>query len=513
MMKKKGILLLTIALALALAVVIGVFSANVVVGGRMYPKNTKKLDLRGQNVSAAEYETLRQKLPGCEVKWDVPLSSGVYPEETEILTLSSLTEADVEAMAYFPKLNTVEAEGCSDYLQLQQLQERYPQLAVHYSVSIGGEKYPLNTTVIAVKDLAEEDIVNLRYLPELEFIYAGACSEETLLEKLKQAYPELAVATQLTIAGRKVDMNTTELEAEGVTGEEARMLRCLPKLQTLHLTEPDMEPQQLLQLRSDLPGTKVSWEVTVNGQKLSGDVTEVEFTQLDIPLEELAQELAYLPELEKVFFNECGVDSETMAAFREEKRSEYKVVWTIHCGELLLRTDDLYYMPRKYELKTGDEAIVDLKYCEDMVCIDIGHSLSVTDCEWAAYMPNLKYLILAETGVKDLTPLSGLKNLVFLEIFLSQVNDYTPLLGCTALEDLNLCYTKGDLGVLSQMTWLKRLWIGRAHMDVWEHKAELAEKLPNCEINTDVIFSTGQGWRQNKNYFDMRDVLGMFYMK
>ena len=81
------------------------------------------------------------------------------------------------------------------------------------------------------------------------------------------------------------------------------------------------------------------------------------------------------------------------------------------------------------------------------------------------------------------------------------------------LEDLNLCYTKGDLEVLGEMTWLKRLWIGRAHIDVWNHKEELAQKLPNCEINTDVIFSTGQGWRQNKNYFDMRDVLGMFYMK
>ena len=513
MMKKKSMLLLGIAVVLVLALVLWVFSANVMVGGRMYSKNSRTLDLRGQAIRVEEYEALRQKLPGCEVQWDVPLSSGTFPEETEVLTLSALTEEDINAIGYFPKLHTVEAEGCTDYLQLQQLQQKYPQLDVHYSVVIGGERYLLNTTGIALSSLSEEDIVNLRYLPELEFVHVGACRDTDQLESLKQAYPDLVIATELTIAGKKVDMDATKLEAKGVSWEEAEMLRYLPKLKAVHLSEPDMEAGQLLQLRSDLPDAKVSWDVTVNGQKLSSDTVEAEFTRLDMGLEELAEGLAYLPELEKVFFNECGVDNETMAAFREEKRDAYKVVWTIHCGELMLRTDDLYYMPRKYELKTGDEAIVDLKYCEDMVCIDIGHSLSVTHCEWAAYMPNLKYLILAETGVKDLTPLSGLKNLIFLEIFLSQVNDYSPLLGCSALEDLNLCYTKGDLEVLGQMTWLKRLWIGRAHMDVWNHKEELAEKLPDCEINTDVIFSTGQGWRQNKNYFDMRDVLGMFYMK
>jgi len=128
-------------------------------------------------------------------------------------------------------------------------------------------------------------------------------------------------------------------------------------------------------------------------------------------------------------------------------------------------------------------------------------------------MPNLKYLILAETGVKDLTPLSGLKNLVFLEIFLSPIHDYTPLLGCTALADLNLCYTYGDVEPLTRMTWLKRLWIGRISPQAFDYKEVFAEKMPDCEVNMDVIYSTGQGWRDNKNYFDMRDVLGMFYMK
>ena len=512
-MKKNTVMYLVGILLAVIVVADWFFSDNVVVGGTLYPRDIQSLDLRGQQISVREYEQLRESLPDCALQWDVPLSTGSYPEDVQVLTLSGLTDDDVEAIAYFKSLQTVVAEGCTDYPQLQQLQARYPELEVQYSVVIGGESYPLDTAVLVVSALTEEDIAAIGYLPELKYIHAGQCGEPAQVEKLRSAYPDLSVVTSVQIAGKEQSVQTTSLEAAEVTWEEAQQLKYLPLLKQVHLTDPQMDAAELLRLREELPHVQVTWDITVNGMTLDSSVKEVEFTQLNVPLEELKEGLACLPELEKVILNQCGVDNETMAAWREEMRGQYKVVWTIQCGEMLVRTDDTYFMPRKYELKTGDEAIVDLHYCEDMICIDIGHSLSVTHCEWAAYMPNLKYLILAETGVSDLTPLSGLKNLIFLEIFLSQVNDYSPLLGCTALEDLNLCYTKGDLEVLGEMTWLKRLWIGRAHIDVWNHKEELEQKLPNCEINTDVIFSTGQGWRQNKNYFDMRDVLGMFYMK
>jgi len=74
-------------------------------------------------------------------------------------------------------------------------------------------------------------------------------------------------------------------------------------------------------------------------------------------------------------------------------------------------------------------------------------------------------------------------------------------------------YTKGDVEPLTQMTWLKRLWIGRISPNAREYKEMFQKNMPDCEVNMDVIYSTGQGWRQAKNYFDMRDVLGMFYMK
>ena len=88
------------------------------------------------------------------------------------------------------------------------------------------------------------------------------------------------------------------------------------------------------------------------------------------------------------------------------------------------------------------------------------------------------------------------------------MSDYTPLLELTKLEDLNLCYTHGQKEVLMEMTWLKRLW--------WSPSAgkqpDLSRALPDTLINVTTGSSTGGVWRKGQNYYDMRDLLGMYYM-
>jgi hypothetical protein len=127
-------------------------------------------------------------------------------------------------------------------------------------------------------------------------------------------------------------------------------------------------------------------------------------------------------------------------------------------------------------------------------------------------MPKLKYLVLADTRVRDITPLTGLKDLVFVELFLTAVKDYSPLLTCTGLEDLNLCYTHGDPEPVTRITWLKRLWWSGD----WKARAKYGDTFR--ENNPDGVFnfttgsSTGEGWREGKHYYAMRDLIGMSYM-
>ena len=139
-MKKKTAISLVLAAAFCIAV--GMLSGNVFVNGKLYAKNTQQLDLRGQTVTVKEYESLRRALPECQMQWDVPLSGGTVPEDTQVLQLASLAEGDLDAIAYLKDLHTVEAKTCTDYALLEQLCTRYPDLQVNYGVSIDGTVYP-----------------------------------------------------------------------------------------------------------------------------------------------------------------------------------------------------------------------------------------------------------------------------------------------------------------------------------------------------------------------------------
>ena len=132
----------------------------------------------------------------------------------------------------------------------------------------------------------------------------------------------------------------------------------------------------------------------------------------------------------------------------------------------------------------------------------------VTNCEWVKYLPKLKYLVIADTNIRDISPLSQLQELVFLELFMSPIRDYSPLLECKKLEDLNLGYTYGSYEPILQMTWLKRLWWSGN----WKARTTLPKLLPDTETNFLSRSSTGDGWRTGQHYYEMRDFIGMAYM-
>ena len=146
---------------------------------------------------------------------------------------------------------------------------------------------------------------------------------------------------------------------------------------------------------------------------------------------------------------------------------------------------------------------------EDMICIDVGHHM-IHNIDFVAYMPHLKYLILAHSGVRDLSPIVNCQELVYLEIDWSEVQSYEPLKELKALEDLNLAETYCDITPILEMTWLKNLWVpGRSYAT----RQLLIESLPNTHLQLNKTAPAGETWRDLPNYFAQRDVLGMHYMK
>ena len=508
--------LVIVAVALVALVILGLliwfFAANVLVNWHAYPKNAEFLNLRGKDLTVQEYETIRKKLPDCEVFWDIPFQGKTYPENAREVVVTQLSDEDVKVLGYFADLEIVHAEGCLDYPQLAKLQSENPETEVRYLVSINGESYYQDAAEVTMNTISDDEIELLQYLPQLTLVQAGDCDDYAQLEKLQSQYPDLQVACSVKLCGEEYTSDTTELTLSGITDKEADDLKYLHKLTKVHLVNPAMTPEKLFDLQSQYPDVAIPWSSEISGVSVSSDIADVEISGVTVDVADMKQKLNYLPNIQSLFLNDCIVDNDAMAALREEKRQDYKVVWTVGCGDLMVRTDATYFMPIKEKIYYFfDEDTVNLRYCEDMICVDLGH-MSIHNVDFVRGMPNLKYLILAHTQIKDITPLETCKNLVFLELDWSIVRDYTPLLGCTALEDLNLGKTYADVTPLLEMKWLKHLWILDRSSDVQLRLQEAFEGT-ETELYLSGSYTVGGGWRQLPNYYAMRDVLGMEYME
>ena len=419
----------------------------------VYPRNAEQLDLRGKKITLPHYEELCGKLPECQVLWDVPFQGGTVPSTTEILTVSALTEKDADLLGYFPELRVLDASQCRDYEILMKIRDKRPRCAVSYNVDIGNQTIPWNAVEISLS--------------------SGESSGEELMQRLPY----------------------------------------LTELQHVHMEEPEISADQLEKLMEAFPKIRFDWVKTVFGQQMKSDVTFLDLSGKKFSsLQEVAEQTAYLPGLTQVDMLNCGFSNEEMKAFRDQMRDRYKVVWNVDVGSMDLRTDVLTFFPDRDHGKVKDNETYNLRYCEDLLCIDVGH-LGFSNVDWAVGTPHLKYLIMSDGGTADLTPLGQLQELEFLELFMTGVVDTSPLLNCRALRDLNLCRAPlGDITPLTKMTWLDKLWVSHCPLSTQEREL-LKESLPNTHIEFDEFFSTWGGWRDMPRYFDMRDVLGVPYMR
>jgi hypothetical protein len=65
--------------------------------------------------------------------------------------------------------------------------------------------------------------------------------------------------------------------------------------------------------------------------------------------------------------------------------------------------------------------------------------------------------------------------------------------------------------VLLQMTWLERLWMAYSRIGD-DGRAIMRDALPDTELLFISTSSTNRGWRYSPRYYEMRDILGMWYM-
>ena len=560
--KLNPVLLIVLAAALlAVGIAVWFLLTHVWVAGTFYSRNADVLDLRFADVTTADYDKLRKKAPNSEILWRIPFQGKTYDQDTDVLYVTSLTDEDVATLDYFTRLKTVEAQECTDYSQLAALTARRPEVTVEYTVTIDGRAYPQDTAVVSISGITEEEINLLTYLPELTAVTAVGCRTPEQMTRLRDFCQEKGLSFALRFGTKTYPDTVQELDVTGVTDGELELLQLLPELKTLHLKNPEADPETVAQLRSTYPKVDISWEVEIAGVSFPDDTKEVDLSAVlesstaqtaagtaagtqtaagaqtttktqtttgaatgtqstketkstapavTLNLEDLEKKMSYLSDAKQVFLGKCGLDNEELAALRERVRDSYKLVWTVQLGKkLTARTDDTTFMPvREHVYYFLDEDAYNLRYCEDMLCVDVGH-MGLTNIDFVKGMPHLQILILAHNGqLQDISPISSCKELIFLELDWSAVKDFTPLVGCTSLEDLNIGLTYPSVEPLMQMTWLKNLWMvdrGGAY--------QLSQALPDTKIVASADVTVGAGWRNLPNYYKMRDMLGMEYMR
>lgn len=589
---RRGWVILLAGLGLALAAgLLWLGSTHVLAGGRFYPRSAQELDLRERKISTKAYETLREKLPECEILWSVPLGGDRFDCTAESIAIASFSPEEAGQLAYFTALTSLDATAADLTPELfETLQAAAPDCYIRWSIPIGSGRYPSDAAEVEITDFPQEELERFLYFDGLETVDARACTCYQELMALRELLPDTQVLWQVPLSGETYLQDAEEILVDGETSsrELAEALEYLPAARVVSMPDCPWTEEEKLALAGQFPEIAFCWPVSIRGQTYASDTESISlagtalaqedvdqlmdtlcflpelktldltgcglsneqiyplcdrYPQVDvvwtfqlygvdistldtfidftgIPMEttqEVEDILPYMHFLEKVDMSDCGFSDEEMDALNKAY-PDVRFVWTLHITYYDIRTDDITFRATsKHYGYFTDETVQRLRYCTDMIVLDLGHR-PIGDLSFLYDMPNVKYLCLLDCRAQDLTPIGSLKQLVWLELNRASAPSIAPLVECTSLRDLNITFMslasqEDTYETLMAMPWLERVWFSRAQLTT-EQEESLREANPDWIMYAAYTWvqSNANPWRFDQDYYDMRDLMGMFYM-
>ena len=514
---KKVLIVILVVLLLAAGAMGGYLwyqNTHIFVEDAVYAKNSQVLDLRGTGISEEHYLSVKSQLPECTILWDVPFQGGTQSNDITSLTITTLTDADRAMLQYFPNLTRVDATGCSDYSQLENLCRQLPECEVIYQVDLGGISVDPGVTELTLQE-GEYDYAilmrNLIHLPQLQSLKLAKTELSVAdIDNIRMEHGAVTVDYTVEILGQECGPDTTELDLSALTSEDVETV-CTYLPMMVNLTYVELTPAQgasaltledVKTLNDACPNVVFHYTFSFNGKTLSTTDTTVQHSGSrigsDVTEETLRLVLSVMENCEKFsleYWNYGSLNNEIMAQIREDFRDQTKFVWRVFFGSGFCPTD-VEVLRCTYDLT--DKNSTALYYCEDVRFVDFGHSTILQDISFMAGMKKLEVAILSGSMAQDLTPLAGLENFRVLEASnCGYLADLSPLAQCRNLKMVNISFTSvTDLSPLDELD-MEILCAVSSDLSK-EEQERFVEVHPDC-LTTYVGYEYGESWRYEED--------------
>lgn len=432
-----------------------------------------KLDLRGNELSRESFDALKAALPDCEILWSVPVAGARFDSDMTALTLDSATDDLVDLLAYFPALESVIITTPPDSATAAALTEKYPAVQFGWDIMIAGETVAADTAT-------------------------------------------------LDFTGKTVDL--AELKTE---------LERLPNLTQVTFDDESFALAEQIALAQAYPCVQFIWKVQLlDDLTLRSDVAELDLRDHQVKdAAAFSDKLVLFPKLTRLDMCGTGPSDEEMAAMRA-RYPAIKFIWYTRVYNWLIRTDIKGFstgqrreFPDGAGWYTGDsfsykrmrsEHFENLKYCTDLVALDVGHCTKIGDVDFLAYLPQLRILVISLCDLTDISVLTNLPELEFLELNYNYVVDISPIASLKKLKYLNLNNNNiTSYDALLDLPLLERLWIscsGLSDQQLEDMNAALMAKLPNLTIkasNKNREYAMSYWRKDNPAYLEMQALFGL----